>query len=138
MKADLRAIAAVLALALPPAVGAAGVDEQLDRYAAQARAEDPGFAGFSALRGEQFHHRDFSGGKPDTPSCATCHGDDPVQPGRTRTGKAIEPMALSASPARYGDEAKVEKWFRRNCREVLGRECSAVEKGDWLSYVRTR
>jgi hypothetical protein len=47
-------------------------------------------------------------------------------------------MAASANPARYSDPAKVEKWFRRNCNEVLGRECSAQEKGDWLSYMISR
>jgi hypothetical protein len=44
-------------------------------------------------------------------------------------------MALSASPARYTDPAKVEKWFKRNCNEVLGRECTPQEKGDWLSFM---
>jgi hypothetical protein len=29
----------------------------------------------------------------------------------------------------------VEKWFKRNCNEVLGRDCSAQEKGDWLSFM---
>jgi hypothetical protein len=50
-------------------------------------------------------------------------------------GKSIEPVAVSVSPARYTDPAKVEKWFRRNCTEVLGRECTPLEKGDWLTYV---
>jgi hypothetical protein len=44
-------------------------------------------------------------------------------------------MAVSATPARYTDPAKVEKWFKRNCTEVIGRECSAQEKGDWLTYM---
>jgi hypothetical protein len=47
-------------------------------------------------------------------------------------------MALSASPTRYADPAKVEKWFKRNCVEVLGRECSPREKGDWLAYMMSR
>ena len=44
-------------------------------------------------------------------------------------------MAASVTPKRYTDPAKVEKWFKRNCREVLGRECTVQEKGDWLSYM---
>ena len=44
-------------------------------------------------------------------------------------------MAASASTARYTDPAKTEKWFKRNCKEVLGRECTAREKGDWLAYM---
>ena len=59
-------------------------------------------------------------------------------PGRTPVGKTIDPVAVSVAPTRYTDAAKVEKWFRRNCREVLGRECSAREKGDWLAFMITQ
>ena len=33
--------------------------------------------------------------------------------------------------------AKVEKWFKRNCNDVLGRVCTPLEKGDVLSYLLT-
>jgi mono/diheme cytochrome c family protein len=89
----------------------------------------------SAARGKALHTQQFSGGKADTPSCTSCHGADPRAPGRSQTGKLIEPMAVSASPLRYTNSAKVEKWFKRNCTEVLGRECTTQEKGDWLAYM---
>ena len=54
---------------------------------------------------------------------------------RTTTGKPIDAVAISVTPTRYSDPAKVEKWFKRNCNDVLGRECTALEKGDWLSYM---
>jgi hypothetical protein len=92
----------------------------------------------SAERGKVLHNQSFAGGKPDTPACASCHGTDPFRPGRNPTGKAIEPVALSATPTRYADVTKVEKWFKRNCNEVMGRECTAQEKGDWLAYMVTR
>jgi hypothetical protein len=47
-------------------------------------------------------------------------------------------MAVSVSPLRYTNTAKVEKWFKRNCNEVLGRECTAQEKGDWLAYMTSQ
>jgi hypothetical protein len=28
------------------------------------------------------------------------------------------------------DSAKTDKWFKRNCKNVLSRECSAQEKGN--------
>ena len=37
--------------------------------------------------------------------------------------------------ARFTDPAKTEKWFRRNCTEVLGRECSAAEKADFIQFL---
>ncbi|HRP75139.1 MAG TPA: DUF1924 domain-containing protein [Rhodocyclaceae bacterium] len=127
----------VLASASAHALGGT-LEEQLVRYAAEVRAADSAFSGFSAARGEQFHNARFGTGKPDTPACSTCHGSDPATPGRTLTGKAIEPVALSASPSRYADPEKVEKWFKRNCNEVLGRACSPAEKGDWLAYMQSR
>lgn len=72
----------------------------------------------------------------DLPSCTRCHGDDPKLAGRHAiTGKPIAPMAVSANPERLVDAAKTEKWFRRNCREVIGRECSAAEKADVVAYL---
>ena len=114
---------------------AAPRDDILGQYATAAKAASPAFSGFSAKRGETLHISKFTGGKPATPSCTTCHGDSPRSAGRTPAGKSIEPVAVSVSPARYTDPAKVEKWFRRNCTEVLGRECTPLEKGDWLTYV---
>jgi cytochrome c553 len=110
-------------------------EEQLDKYASVARAANPAFAGFSAARGKTLHTQAFAGGKPDTPACTSCHGHDTRGPGRNPAGKTIEAMALSASPSRYTDPAKVERWFKRNCNEVLGRECNPLEKGDWLTFM---
>ena len=36
-----------------------------------------------------------------------------------------------------GDTAKVDKWLRCNCNDVLKRECSAGEKADLLAYLQT-
>ena len=61
-------------------------------------------------------------GNSATPACTSCHSDDPRSRGQnTKPGKAIEPMAVSVKPGRYTNPAKVEKWFRRNCNQVLGR-----------------
>ena len=101
----------------------------------QVYAQAAGVPGFSADRGKSFFETTHVGGKPDTPSCTTCHGANPRQAGRTRAGKAIDPMAVSANPARLTDPAKVEKWFTRNCDTVLGRPCTADEKGDVVAYL---
>ena len=88
-----------------------------------------------AARGEALFTTKYGLGKPETPSCTTCHGATPFSSGETRTGKVIEPMAVSKTPARYTDPKKVAKWFRRNCNSVLGRECTSQEKVDFLSYM---
>lgn len=110
-------------------------DDMLSQYASAAKAANPAFGGFSAQRGQTLHSQTFTTGKPASPSCTSCHGTNPRTAGKNATGKVIDAMAVSVTPTRYMDPAKVEKWFKRNCTEVMGRECSAVEKGDWLTYV---
>ncbi len=114
---------------------AAGVAQQtiLDHYAQEAKASGDPISGFSADRGKAFFLA--SHGSGDTPSCSTCHTTDPTNVGHTRVGKAIKPMAVSANPDRFTDPAKVEKWFRRNCNTVLGRECTPAEKGDFIAFM---
>ncbi|MGE3536339.1 MAG: DUF1924 domain-containing protein [Candidatus Tectimicrobiota bacterium] len=101
----------------------------------QAQQEEAGFSGFSAERGAAFYQATHQGGKPGSNACTACHGNDPHERGQTRAGKAIEPMAVSKQPARYTEKATVEKWFTRNCQDVLGRACTAREKGDFLTYM---
>lgn len=102
----------------------------------EARREAPAFTAFSPVRGEQFFRaeRAAAGGKV---SCVTCHTADPRATGRTRAHKEILPLAPSANRERFTDPAKVDKWFRRNCNDVLGRACTAVEKGDFLAWLIT-
>ena len=123
------------ALLQPLGSYAASRDELLGQYALSAKAASPAFSGFSSGRGEKLHVTKFAGGKAETPACTSCHADSPRSAGRTPTGKSIEALAVSLTPVRYTDPAKVEKWFKRNCNEVLGRECTPLEKGDWLSYM---
>ncbi len=114
-------------------------DAILADYLARARAADPAFAGFSAARGETLFSAKHGGGAPETPSCTACHGTDPRRPGENvKTKKAIEPMAVSANPKRYTGLAEAEKWFKRNCKQVLGRECTPLEKGDFVTFMTSR
>ena len=129
---------ALLALIVALPASAEPSEALMAGYATAAKAADPAFSGFSATRGEAFHLASPASGKAETPSCTSCHGSDPTAPGKTRSGKRIDPMAVSATPDRYSDPAKVEKWFGRNCRQVLGRECAPQEKGDWLTAMRQR
>jgi mono/diheme cytochrome c family protein len=100
--------------------------------ARDAKAADAGFAGFSVTRGAVF----FKARHGSNWSCASCHTDNPLRPGRHAvTGKTITPLAPAANPERFTDARNVDKWFRRNCSDVLGRVCTAAEKGDVLAYL---
>lgn len=135
VKALSRIFIVISGAIIASAVQAGPREELLDRYAREAKASEAAFSAFSSRSGEALHIARHATGKPDTPSCTACHGDDPRRPGQTKTGKSIDPMAVSVSQSRYTDAAKVEKWFRRNCTEVLGRACTPREKGDWLTYM---
>ncbi|MBT4709924.1 MAG: DUF1924 domain-containing protein [Alphaproteobacteria bacterium] len=97
-------------------------------------ANAAGVTDFSAEGGKSLFETTQVGGQPDTNVCTACHGTNHTDTGRTRAGKTIEPMAVSANPARFTDLEKVEKWFRRNCDTVLGRQCTAHEKGNVIAY----
>lgn len=69
-------------------------------------------------------------------SCASCHGTPPTGQGKhASTGKAIAPLAPAFNAKAFTDTAKVDKWFKRNCKDVFSRECSAQEKADVLAYL---
>ena len=126
-----RSVAATLWLAgaaLAPAAHAATPAELLAGYTAQ--------AGSPAVpeRGQQI----FTTRKGHEWSCASCHGAVPTQAGKhASTAKSIGALAPVFNPERFTDAAKAEKWFRRNCNDVMGRECSAAEKADVLSWLLT-
>jgi hypothetical protein len=70
--------------------------------------------------------------------CASCHETPPNHDTKhIVTGKIIKPLSPNSNPARFTDQAKVEKWFKRNCNDVLGRECEPQEKADVLSWLMT-
>jgi hypothetical protein len=121
-------LAVLLACAVAAGAQAATPAELAAGYAAQAGTTP------SAERGQQF----FTARHGAEWSCASCHGTPPTQAGRhAATGKAIGALAPGFNPQRFTDAAKVEKWFRRNCNDVAGRECSAGEKADVLAWLMT-
>lgn len=115
----------VLCLASLPALAATPA-EMAAAYSAQAGAAA------NAARGQEFftskHGKDWS--------CASCHTGTPTGEGKhAATGKLIAPMAPAANAERFTDNARTEKWFRRNCNDVVGRECSPGEKADVLAWL---
>ncbi len=115
-------------------VQAATPADLLASYQADAVRQSAGFRA-SAQRGAEFYARRFDV-STKMPACASCHTEKPAQDGRhVVTDKPIKPLAPAANAERFTDAAKVEKWFRRNCTEVVGRECSAAEKADFIAFV---
>lgn len=130
-RAPNRWVVAALALsaaAFYTSATAATPQEVLSTYSAQAGAPPV------PARGQQFftsrHEREWS--------CASCHGASPTQAGKHAvTGKSIGALAPAFNPERFTDPARSEKWFRRNCNDVVGRACTAAEKADVLGWLLT-
>lgn len=132
MSRFLLLTAAALAMLAQPAM--AETPQQILSSIEQAARATSGFTGFSAARGEQF----FKARHGNDWSCASCHTDNPAVIGKhAKTGKPIQPMAPSANAERFTDPAKVAKWFKRNCNDVVGRVCTPQEQGDVLAYLLT-
>jgi len=118
----------VLLGALSPQAYAGTPAEQLAAYSALAGAPA------QTARGQQLfttrHGKEWS--------CSTCHTATPTVDGKhASTGKVIDPLAPAFNLERFTDTAKTEKWFRRNCNDVMGRECTASEKADVLAWLLT-
>jgi len=123
----IKTVLVILAFTTTGVVGAATPPELLKTYEAQSGKASP-------VRGEQF----FNSKHGKEWSCASCHENPPNHDTKhIVTGKVIKPLAPVANPTRFTDDAKVEKWFKRNCNDVLGRECTAQEKADVLSWLMT-
>lgn len=120
----------VLVLALLSLIGvsvAASPQDLLKGYESQSGKA-------SQARGEQL----FNSKHGKEWSCASCHETPPNHDTKhIVTGKLIKPLSPNSNPDRFTDQAKVEKWFKRNCNDVLGRECVAQEKADVLSWLLT-
>lgn len=117
-----------LALPLQSMAEPTSPSAQMERFSAEA-----GRPGVVEL-GRQFFVKKHGGEW----SCASCHGESPTRSGRhASTGKVLEPLAPAFNPKSLTDTARVDKWFRRNCKDVLSRECTAGEKADVLAWLNS-
>ncbi len=122
----LAGLLSSLAISASADVIASTTDQKLDQYRAQ------GVESFSSEAGLELWRSDNNGR-----SCTQCHGASPTEVGKhAKTGKVIKPMAPSVNPKRLTDSKKIDKWFLRNCKWTLKRECTAQEKGDFLVWLR--
>jgi hypothetical protein len=130
----MKVISALCLLLASGACFAETPQQILQAYTIKAAGEQAGYTA-SGKRGENFFHQHFAVNSK-MPACASCHTDKPLNAGQHAiTGKSIRPMAVAANVGRFTDPAKVEKWFGRNCKEVVGRACTLAEKADFVAYM---
>ena len=132
MNIKLIGITALL-FAVPLYTQASAVSELEAKYQSQ------GAGPFSVAAGETLWNKEFVDAKSGNKrSCPTCHTADLTKEGKhARTGKVIKPMAPSVNSQRLTEVKKIKKWFVRNCKWTLGRECTTQEKGDVLAFLKS-
>ena len=93
----------------------------------------------NAAAGKDLWNKEFIHAKSGkSRSCTSCHGADLSQSGKhVKTGKVIKPMAVSVNRKRLTKRKKINKWFKRNCKWTLNRQCNAQEKADILAFLKT-
>jgi mono/diheme cytochrome c family protein len=130
----MKKLIPLLALLVSPTLWAETPAQFIASYSAEAAKTQPGFTA-DAARGKAFASRN-QGVSSVLPSCTSCHTDNPRNPGRHAvTGKTIAPLSPVVDAERFSDPAKVEKWFKRNCKDVVGRACTPAEKADFIAFA---
>ena len=126
--------AALISLCTPAAFASDVVADLLKQYQKQGALQ------FAAASAESLWTRPFPDAKSgEKRRCSQCHSEDLRRNGKHAvTGKVIEPLAPSANPKRLTDPEHIEKWFLRNCKWTMGRECTPQEKGDFLLMIRAK
>ena len=109
-----------------PALGQTTASSQLADLEASAQVRG------SAEQGRVF----FASTHTNDWSCSSCHGAPPVGDGEhASTGKRIAPLAPAFNPDAFTSQRRTDKWFRRNCNDVLDRTCTDQEKANVLAYL---
>lgn len=105
----------LLSLVLASAATAAETPSQIrDLYATEAARRIPGFEPNAGI-GEHLFTREFASARRT--SCVACHADSPL-----RANRQFDPKLI-------------ERRLARDCRLVVGRECSTGEKADLVAYL---
>jgi len=110
------------------------VAQLLQNYTSQ------GAKDISAKNGQALWQKKFQrAGETTQRSCASCHTNDLTAEGKhVKTAKPIKAMSPSVNSERLSQARKIEKWFKRNCKWTINRECSVQEKADFLAFINNK
>ncbi len=136
-KISLALIGLLALTSLNAQADVASAQKLADKYTAIAKNIDPSFAGPSAEDGQAFFNRELLI-KGKLTACASCHTDNPANQGKhIVTAKPIRPLAPAVNEKRFSNLDKVEKNFTKHCNDITGRDCTAKEKANFITYLIT-
>ncbi|MDO8812434.1 MAG: DUF1924 domain-containing protein [Gallionella sp.] len=119
---------------LPVQADVDGAKQFVKQYAALVKGVDSSYV-LNAEAGRAFYTKkhDVSG---KSMACTDCHTDNPAAQGKhAKTGKPIASLSPSVNPKRFSNLKKTEELFDEHCVDVLSRNCTSKEKGDYITYL---
>lgn len=116
----------------------ANAEALIRKYSIIAKNNDTKYSGPSAVNGKRFFNKENKIFNGKEMACATCHTSNPANSGRNIiTGKSIPPLSPVIYKKRFSNLDKVEDQFTKHCNDILGNDCSAKEKADYITYLLT-
>lgn len=113
----------------------ANAEKLQKKYEGIGKANDPTYQGASPEEGQKFFNANMVV-KEKTVSCSSCHTTNPGNVGKNIvTGKPIKPLSPTVNEKRFNNLDRVEAKFSEHCNDVVGRECTAQEKANFISYL---
>lgn len=132
-------LVALLSLASVSAqANVANAEKLVSIYSAVAKHDNPDYAGPTAVEGKFFFNRKIKLGNGKEMACASCHTANPADEGKHAiTGKAIRPLSPVVNAKRFEDFDKVQEKFTQHCKDIIGSDCTAAEKANYITYLLT-
>jgi hypothetical protein len=116
----------------------ANAEKLAKKYVTIAKTVNASYAGTSTMDGKMFFIRKFKTPDGKEAACASCHTSNPANTGRhIVTGKSIAPLSPVVNAKRFNDLDKVEEKFTEHCNDIMGTDCSAAEKANFIAYLLT-
>jgi len=119
---------------LPVQADVDGAKQFVKQYAALVKGTNPSYV-LNAEAGRAFYTKkhDVNGKQM---ACTDCHTDNPAAKGKhAKTGKPIASLSPVVNPKRFSNLKKTEELFDEHCIDVLSRNCTSQEKGDYITYL---
>lgn len=127
-------VAALGFFSLPAQADVDGAKQLVKQYQALVKGVNPTYV-LNAEAGRAFYVKKHAV-KGKQMACTDCHGDSPKGVGKhAETGKKIAPLSPYVNPKRFSNLKKTEETFDKHCVDVLERNCTSQEKGDYIVYV---
>ena len=126
--------AALGVFSLPVHADVDGAKQFVKQYAALVKGVNPSYV-LNAEAGRAFFIKRHAV-KGKEVGCTDCHTDNPAAQGKhAKTGKPIASLSPVVNPKRFSDLKKTEETFDEHCIEILERNCTSQEKGNYIVYL---